>query len=187
MHSIGERADAVDHLLRAPLVYPSPASYRRYLSDLYGFACMTERASAQCEQLWRRTEHSVWLGAELAGAGCSSDELTQTRAMASRVITPLPSKRLETLAWTFVVSRMTLSVPGARRRLVTSEGAVPSEAELRTSVEDVASQLDRAVSRNRDVAMLRVAMLAALDALEDWAMVTAAATADVAVSLVRFV
>lgn len=194
MHSVGERANAVDHLLRAPLCAASRAAYRSYLADLYGFVATTEQAVASHGELGRRRAHASWLAGEIHALGASVDELAEIRATAGRAIARVPETRIEALGWLFVVERMVLPVPAVRRRIqrvradeLGPAGDIPTDPQLRFGIGDVAHQLDLVVASNRDMAVLRAAIVAALDSLEDWVLTTAAATANVDVARVRFI
>src|ERR1041385_2031444 len=115
---LGERADAVLMIARAPLAVPTLDSYRRYLCDLYGFISALE---ARLVYTWSLDSAflqthipSGRMATDLLGVGLTSYERTR---LARRCCIPQFANVHVAIGWMFVLERIMRDLPAIRRDL----------------------------------------------------------------------
>ena len=162
IRTVRPRAEAVDRAL--------PGSYFHYLCDVYGFV------SSVASSLWsspfaamRVHARATRLADELRLIGGRPDEIARIARDAG---TPTVEKASEALGWLFVVERCALQASRLRRRL--AYGDMTEAPEDRDEWIQFGRQLTVVIASDDDMKSLATGALAALDALEDWSLVTAA-------------
>lgn len=174
LRRIRDRAEAVDHILAAALATPSRAAYLRYLCDVYGFVVAIEPALVASP--WaadRCRERSDALAGELLALGLSTDDIASLREVAA-ASTPIAAQtECEALGWLVVVERAYLQA--ARFRAEIPLDQVSDLAPDRDAWIMLGRQVTETVQGDTHMAAITGAALTALDALEDWALVTAGA------------
>jgi heme oxygenase len=169
VQSVGPRADAAGHLLRAPLFSRSRDAQLLYLCDLYGFFYAFETSCAEASSAipppGESRARSTHIAGELSTLGIGPTELA---TIAARFPVPRWDQPLDALGWLFVVDRLDVvhrALPAGDRQVQALLHHVTSERDMRRVIH-AASQ--------------------ALEALEDWMLATAARSANLAIAQVRF-
>jgi len=176
--ALRERAEAVDVLVHAALSPATPAGYRQWLCDLYGFIEPFERRFAFTHQLdiWfiEQRIKSGRLSADLLALGLTRDEFAR---LSHAPAIPEFTHPLDALGWLLVVERLTLQLAGIRRRLQPALGRELATAGSFVAVYDGATDamwsglgrmVDRWVASEADLQQVQTAAFAGLDALESW-------------------
>ena len=145
-------------------------SYFHYVCDIYGFV------SAVAPALWsspfaamRVHARATALADELRILGGRPDELARIARDAG---TPMVINSSEALGWLFIVERSALQASRLRRRL--QFGRLIDSEDDRDGWLQFARHLMVVMASDDDMKDLTTGALAALDALEDWSLVTAA-------------
>lgn len=162
IRTVRTRAEAVDRAL--------PPSYFHYVCDTYGFV------SSVTSALWsspfaamRVHARATRLADELYVIGGNPDELARVARDAGM---PTVANASEALGWLFVVERAALQASRLRRRL--AYGGYIDAQEDRDDWIQFGRHLMVVIASDDDMKSLTRGALAALDALEDWTLVTAA-------------
>jgi heme oxygenase len=175
---LGKRADAIDRITQAPLEPPSRESYRRWLSDIYGYVVAFEAKFAFAASLEiafvERRIRSGRLANDLLALGLDAAEFTR---LAQRCVMPDFTHPVDALGWLLVIERIVWQGPQIRRGLQMS---LPRELAiagtfLRTYDEvaqDRFAELDRMLDRwvkvEVDTLRIRAALSAAMTCYEVW-------------------
>lgn len=162
IRTVRARAESVDRAL--------PPSYFHYLSDTYGFV------SSVASALWsspfaamRVHARATRLADELRLVGGSPDEVARIARDAG---VPTVFNASEALGWLFVVERAALQATRLRCRL--AYGAYTESEQDRNDWLQLGRHLMVVIASDDDMKSLTRGAMAALEALEDWTLVSAA-------------
>lgn len=175
---LGNRGEAIDTITQAPLDPCTRDTYRRWLSDIYGYLVAFEAKFAFSVGLElafvQRRIRSGRVASDLLALGLDSGEFTR---LAQRCMVPDFTHPVDALGWLLVVERIVWQSPAIRRKLQLS---VPRELAVAGSFlrtcDEVAparfDELDRVLERwvktEVDTLRLRAALTAASTCYEVW-------------------